>query len=127
MVHGSFTFNERKNLEQGTHLQFYKFSLLNEAKAYDAQISYYLEGARKNPDLFCNWLTPTWSYGEMIVPLSWTMNAMEKEGRAGQTVVKQLKLPLYEKVAKFFKKEKEEKLKDEFQKEVDKLNLRYVK
>jgi hypothetical protein len=127
LVHAVDIFNERKTLEQGTELQYYKFALVNEAKAYDAQISFYLDGARKNPDLFCNWLTPSWSYGEMIVPLSWTMNALEKEARAGKTVVKQLKLPTYEKYAKFFKKEKEEKLTDEIQREVDKLNLKYVK
>jgi hypothetical protein len=127
LVHAVDFFNHRKILRQTTKLQNIKFALLNEAKAYDAQIAYYLEGARKNPDLFCNWLTPSWSYGEMIVPLSWTMNAMEKEARAGQTVLKQFKLPLYESYAIFFKMKNEEKLSDELQKEVDKLNLRYVK
>ena len=127
VVHAVDLFNHRKTLSQATELQYIKFALINEAKAYDAQIAYYLEGARKNPDLFCNWLTPTWSYGEMIVPLSWTMNAMEKEARAGQTVVKQFKLPAYVSYAKFFKIKKEEKLSDELQKEIDKLNLRYVK
>ena len=57
--------------------------IVEEAKAYDAQMRAYIALASKNPDLFCNWLYPTWTYGDLLVPLGWSMHSMEAAMHSG--------------------------------------------
>ena len=120
-------FTKRKFLDTSSIVENKRWALLNEAKAYDKQIIYFLDAAKRNPELFCNWLYPTSTYGEIVVPLSWTMNAMEKAAREGRLIVRQLSYPIYSKYRKYFLRENEEKLTDELQSEVDDLKLKYVK
>lgn len=62
------------------------FLIVDEAKAFDTQMKTYLAIAKKNPELFCNWMYVTWSYGDILVPLSWTMASMEKEMKSGKFI-----------------------------------------
>ncbi len=58
-------------------------ALLDEAKAYDAQMVFYLELVKENPELFCNWLSVSQRYGSLVVPLGWLMASVEMELRNG--------------------------------------------
>ena len=57
--------------------------LLDEAKAYEAQMGFYLELVRSDPQFFCNWLHVTNRYGNLVVPLAWVMAAVEMELASG--------------------------------------------
>ena len=126
-IHAVDSFQDRRKLDRYNNFQWAEWSLLNETKAYDYQYRYYIEAVKKNPNLFCNWLYPTWSYGELIVPLSWTMSAMLDEALKGKLIYKQLKLPLYSPYSSFFLKGKGKSRFKQMLKQVKDSNYQYVK
>jgi hypothetical protein len=58
--------------------------ILDEARAFKTQIGVYIEAIKKAPELFCNWTFPTSSYGNLLVPLSWSMASIEHELYSGE-------------------------------------------
>jgi hypothetical protein len=79
--------NEKKYIED---------QIVEEAKAFNIQMQTYLELAKRYPELFCNWLVFTWSYGEIPVPLSWTMASMESEMMSGNFISRYAKMGTYQ-------------------------------
>jgi hypothetical protein len=74
------SYRERYRLPKAEHLTAL---IIDEAKAYDLQMQAYIALVKRDPRLFCNWLYPTWAYGDLVVPLSWTMASMEAEMKSG--------------------------------------------
>ncbi len=68
---------------------------VDEAIAYDLQMQAYVAVAKRNPELFCNWLYPTWLYGELVIPLSWSMSSMETDLHSGKFLYEYAKVGSY--------------------------------
>lgn len=109
--------DEKKSVEYG---------FVEEARAFDVQMQTYLAVARKEPELFCNWLYETWSYAEIPVPLSWTMASMEKELLSGKYMVGYAKMSIY-KHAPYLLNQPGTDLRADIRERIQKLNLKYVK
>lgn len=74
------SYRDRYRLPKAEHLTAL---IIDEAKAYDLQMQAYIALVKRDPRLFCNWLYPTWAYGDLVIPLSWTMASMETEMKSG--------------------------------------------
>ena len=77
------------------HRSYTEMLFVEEARAFDLQMQTYLKLATKSPEIFCNWIYPTWSYGEIPVPLSWAMASMEKEMAVGRFMYNYAKMGSY--------------------------------
>ena len=113
------------HLVDGPERERVEFAIVDEARAFDAQIVAYLEAVETNPELFCHWLYPTWSYGEIVVPLSWTMASMEREARSGSMIYNYAKSSVY-KSHRYLLNKNRSHLRSDLQEQINKAGLRYV-
>lgn len=103
-----------------------EYLIVEEAKGFDMQMKAYIALASKNPELFCNWLYPTWAYGDLLVPLSWTMNSMENEMKSGQYILRYAQSGIY-KGQTFLLNSKKTALRADIQARINALKLTYVR
>lgn len=68
---------------------FAEAELVEEARAYEAQMQLYLELVKGNPEFYCHWLTVASRYGNVVVPLGWMMAAVERELKSGQFLARE--------------------------------------
>jgi len=103
-----------------------EFVIVDEARAFDVQMRTYVSLAQKNPEIFCDWLYATWSYGDLLIPLSWAMASMEEEMRAGRFIYDYAKRGVLKDQPYLLKPDKTA-LRGDLQKKITDLKLRYVK
>jgi hypothetical protein len=103
-----------------------EFAFLDEAVAFNIQLQTYVELAKKNPEIFCNWLYPSWSYGDLVIPLSWSMNAMEEEFTAGAYLPRYAMQGSYKDHPELLNDAKTD-LRSDLKAKIKKMNLRFVK
>lgn len=127
LVHINDQYKDIKKYEKLDRIGQARWGLINEAKAYNAQFGYYSEAAKNHPEIFCKWLYPSWAYGDILIPLSWSIHAMEREARLGKTLLDQLRNPNYGPYKKYFQEPGKEQLVKNIQDVIDGYNLRYVK
>jgi hypothetical protein len=101
-------------------------NLINEAPAFNVQLKVYIAMARKNPEIFCNWLYVSWSYGNLVIPMSWMMATLERDLENGK------ELFLYAKMGRlkdksFLLNKAQTDLREDLKKRITDLKLRYVK
>ena len=113
-------------LIDGPERALIEYAIVDEARAFDAQILAYLEGVGMNPELFCHWLYPSWSYGEIVVPLFWTMAAMESEAQSGSMIYNYARTPDYGSY-RYLLNDSGTHLRPDLQEQIDAIGLRYVK
>lgn len=101
-------------------------AIVDEAKAFDLQMQAYIELANAQPEIFCNWIYVSWSYGDLIVPLSWVMASMELEMRSGKFIEDYAKQGVYGS-HKFLFNPSDGRLRSDIQKSISNLKLKYVK
>ncbi|MBK7891913.1 MAG: hypothetical protein IPJ84_14050 [Bdellovibrionales bacterium] len=99
---------------------------VDEARAFDIQMQTYVAMAKNNPELFCNWIYVTWAYGDLLVPLSWTMSAMERELRDGSYLARYAKSGVYSGMG-FLLNDTKDDLHPSIRAEIRSLNLKYVR
>ncbi len=123
-IQHAVTYKEKSKIK--TTEDYYKFLIVEEAKAFDTQMSVYLDLAKAHPELFCNWLYPTWAYGDLLVPLSWTMAAMEQQMKAGTYIYNYAKLGEYKDKSYLLNPDGTD-LAADLKTKIKNLNLKYVK
>jgi hypothetical protein len=116
----------RKKLPLKDDKVFYPFLIVEEAQAFDHQLETFVELAKKNPNFYCNWAVNTWSYGDIVVPLSWVMNSMETEMRSGNYIYQYATEGNYKDKTYLLNSSKTD-LRPDIKDQIRKLNLRYVK
>ncbi len=121
----SSTYKDRIKIYDNESASF-AYGIVDEAVAFDIQIATYLELAKKNPEIFCNWLYVTWSYGDIPVPLSWTMASMEKELGGGRYIYNYAKMGSY-KNAPYLLNASGDDLREDIKRRITALNLKFVK
>lgn len=118
------TFAQFLELDQESQ-KVWEARIVDEARAFDIQMKTYVELAQKRPGLFCNWLYVTWLYGDIIVPLSWTMSAMERELRSGAFIDRYAQSGQFE--GKTFLLGTDQKLRPDLRKRIAHLHLEFVR
>lgn len=124
-IHHASTFKDRIKIYDNEQ-ESLAYGIVDEAKAFDIQMATYLYLAQANPEVFCNWLYVTWSYGEIPVPLSWTMASMEKEMTDGKYIYKYAKMGSY-KDAPYLLNQHADDLRPDLKARIKAMNLRFVK
>lgn len=82
-------------LKMKTEQEHTEFLFVDEARAYDRQISTYLSLVKQDPKTFCNWLVASWSMGDIVVPLSWVIASMEARLKSGEFMIEYAKEGVY--------------------------------
>ena len=124
-LHHAATYKDRIKIYSDTQESFV-YGIIDEAIAFDIQIATYLELAKKNPNLFCNWLYVTWAYGDIPIPLAWTMASMEKELGGGRYIYNYAKMGTY-KDARFLLNASGDDLRPGIKARIKALKLKFVK
>jgi len=106
--------------------KYNEYTFVEEAKAFDFQMQVYLALAKQMPEIFCNWLYVTWSYGEIPVPLSWTMASMEKEMASGRYIYNYAKMGSYKDMPYLLNETKTD-LRTDVRDKIVKMKLKFVK
>ena len=106
--------------------KYVELGIVDEARAFDIQMKVYLALARQQPELFCNWLYVTWAYGEIPVPLSWTMASMEKSMKSGHYIYDYTKSLTYKNYSFLLNNTKTD-LRDDLKNKIKNMNLKFVK
>ena len=84
LVHAK-SFDQRSNFYEDRK-RWSELLILEEAEGFNQQMIAYIKLAQNFPSIFCDWVYPTWSYGEIPVPLSWTMAALEESLASGDFI-----------------------------------------
>jgi hypothetical protein len=124
-LHHASTYKDRIKIHDNEQESF-AYGIVDEAIAFDIQMATYLELARKSPEIFCNWMYVTWSYGEIPVPLAWTMASMEKELGGGKYIYNYAKMGPY-KNAPYLLNANKDDLRADIKQRIKSLNLKFVK
>lgn len=105
--------------------EFWEYLAVEEAVAFDAQMKIFTALARRNPKIFCDWLYVSYSYGDLLVPLSWTMASMEDKLRDGTYIFEYLKLGVFKDKTFLFNPTRTD-LSKKIRDKIRSLNLEYV-
>ena len=104
----------------------YADSLVDEALAFDVQMQAYLALAKKDPQTFCDWLYVSWSYGDLMIPLSWTMASMEREMASGHYIYDYARRGTYAN-ERYLLSEDGNALRPDLQKRITDMKLRFIR
>lgn len=106
--------------------QLAEFLIVDEARAFEEQMTTYLDLARRYPMLFCDWMYVSWSLGNIPVPLSWFMASLEKWLVSGVFIYQYAREGAYRGYDHLLNPGKSD-LREDLKERIQKLNLRFVK